>query len=62
MIQGREVISFPVVEYIFVVLAIEDSALVILLNHFLYKVFIKWAIINIIFLWQLLKILIVYLI
>lgn len=41
MIQGREVISFPVVEYIFVVLAIEDSALVILLNHFLYKVFIK---------------------
>lgn len=37
MIQGREVISVPVVEYIFVVLAIEDSALMILLITFLIK-------------------------
>lgn len=37
MIQGREVKSFPIVEYIFVVLAIEDSALVILLITFFIK-------------------------
>lgn len=37
MTQGREIISFPVAEYIFVVLAIEDSALVILLITFFIK-------------------------
>lgn len=37
MTQGREVVSFPVVEYIFVVLVIEDSALVILLITFFIK-------------------------